>query len=206
MRGNASPTSRQRRNWLRLSLSALSSGAVGAAGWFGWRASRRPTADAPADAAANVNDTAINDTAANATAALLTQLIDVFLPRDDTAGGIDLGLHQQLQQAMNREAGADTALSLLAAALDRAAQQAHRSRFLALSALAQDALLRAWLPSLLARAGDSDDEKAARVLMVLRNRSMSLYYAQPESWPALGLAGPPQPLGYMDYAEPPART
>lgn len=30
------------------------------------------------------------------------------------------------------------------------------------------------------------------------------YYSDAASWPALGYDGPPQPAGFMDYAEPPA--
>lgn len=29
------------------------------------------------------------------------------------------------------------------------------------------------------------------------------YYAHPDSWPSLGYAGPPQPFGFLDYAQPP---
>jgi hypothetical protein len=38
-----------------------------------------------------------------------------------------------------------------------------------------------------------------------RSDAFSHYYAHPRSWRPLGYAGPPQPMGFMDYADPPTR-
>ncbi len=37
----------------------------------------------------------------------------------------------------------------------------------------------------------------------LREEAFSCYYADPRTWPGLGFRGPPQPLGYLDFARPP---
>lgn len=34
--------------------------------------------------------------------------------------------------------------------------------------------------------------------------AVTIYYAKPAAWSALGYDGPPQPEGFLDYAEPPA--
>ena len=34
--------------------------------------------------------------------------------------------------------------------------------------------------------------------------TMQFYYAHPRTWKALGFAGPPQPVGFPDYRQPPA--
>lgn len=37
-----------------------------------------------------------------------------------------------------------------------------------------------------------------------RDDTFQFYYARPESWVMLEYPGPPQPLGFMDYAQPPS--
>ena len=37
----------------------------------------------------------------------------------------------------------------------------------------------------------------------VRDRAMRLHYAHPLAWKAVGLPHPPQPVGYIDYREPP---
>ena len=44
-----------------------------------------------------------------------------------------------------------------------------------------------------------------RGFALLRREVMRLYYSQPPAWPSLGLDGPPQPIGFPDYTDPPQR-
>ena len=37
-----------------------------------------------------------------------------------------------------------------------------------------------------------------------RFSTFSLYYMEPQAWAAIGYDGPPQPIGFPDYADPPA--
>lgn len=127
---------------------------------------------------------------------MLERIVDTVVPRDETPGAVELGVHTTVQQEMLANTPLLLACSELFQALDRSARAAHGKGFLDLSAAAQDAQLQA-----LAQAGAGSTGWPA--LMHLRERTLQLYYAQPASWPALGLAGAPQPLGFMDYTQPP---
>nr|NIQ92988.1 gluconate 2-dehydrogenase subunit 3 family protein [Desulfuromonadales bacterium] len=52
--------------------------------------------------------------------------------------------------------------------------------------------------------GDRSDLRVQVFFETARIAAFEHYYAQPEAWTALGYHGPPQPHGFLDYAEPPA--
>lgn len=54
-------------------------------------------------------------------------------------------------------------------------------------------------------AAASPGSPERRFFEATRDAAMLAYYAKPPAWPALGYDGPPQPEGFMDYADPPAR-
>ena len=50
------------------------------------------------------------------------------------------------------------------------------------------------------------DDKAEHLFFLkTRQDAFAFYYSQPESWTGLAYRGPPQPLGFMDYHQPPAQ-
>ncbi len=166
-----------RRSWLKLAATAAGLSALGVA-WWGWLAHHQPESVAALEAA------------------MLERIVDILVPRDETPGALDLGVHHAVQQALQVHTPLSLACSELFQTLDRNARTRHRKAFLDLPLPQQDALLQA-----VAQAGHGSAGWPA--LMQLRERTLALYYAQPKSWPALGLAGAPQPIGFMDYTEAP---
>jgi gluconate 2-dehydrogenase subunit 3-like protein len=128
--------------------------------------------------------------------ALIARIVDLFVPRDETPGAVDLGVHQRVFSELegNRTLAKGYAEALLN--LDRDARAKHGADFLALDAKRQENLLQAL-------AGAPRSTLRARFFRRLRHDTMRFYYAHPEVWPSLGFDGPPQPRGFLDYAEPP---
>ena len=53
-------------------------------------------------------------------------------------------------------------------------------------------------------AEQSADRSLPRVFFIaVRHYAFEIYYAHPETWVSLGYTGPPQPVGFPDYASPP---
>ncbi len=82
--------------------------------------------------------------------------------------------------------------------LDRQAHQTHGSAFAALSDAAKEEIV-----DVMAKSPPDSFER--RFFESWRRHAMRLFYAQPGSWTALGIEGPPQPMGHLDHTEPPGR-
>lgn len=174
----ASTEEHPRRGWFKLIAGGGAAAALGTVAWRGgpWR-------DAPA-------------TQAEVERATLSRIVDRIVPRDESPGAVDLGIDVQLIAEM--DAGAETAMvyGRMLDAIDRSSRESHRAPFIDLGEAQKDAVL-------LALSRSPVDAPGLPGWVRLRQQTMALYYARPESWPALGLAGPPQPAGYVDYTEPP---
>jgi hypothetical protein len=57
-----------------------------------------------------------------------------------------------------------------------------------------------------AAAAAEPDSLPRRFFEATRADAFSRYYADPRAWAAIGYHGPPQPLGFPDYAETPGRA
>lgn len=131
---------------------------------------------------------------------LLTHLVDLLVPADEgSPGAVDLGIHR----ALLARAAADPPLADLLASgclwLDREAQSLAGRQWLQLSPEAQQASLQ--------RIADGPPLGfPGRFFWRLRDDTLDAYYANPVSWQTLSYRGPPQPAGYADYTEPPARA
>ena len=172
-----------RRGWLKVVAAGLALSTLGLAAWQ----FKRQGTPAAAPSSAPIDE-----------AAMVTRLVDLLVPRDDTPGAVDLGVHMAVQQAMLKDADLAQAVRQLLDDLERDAQARHRAAFLALQPAEQSQLLLALSQATLSRAG-------GRGFVMLRHHTMNLYYAHPQSWPALAIDGPPQPRGHLDYTSAPRR-
>ena len=177
LRAAASPDN-TRRGWFRLVAGGGAAAALGAVAWRG-RAGHDATASQ-----------------ADIERATLSRIVDRIVPRDESPGAVDLGIDAQLIAEIDASAETTLVCGRLLAAIDGESRAVHHAPFVDLDAARQDALL-------LALSRSPVDAPGVRGWVLLRHRTMALYYARPEAWPALGLAGPPQPAGYVDYTEPP---
>lgn len=127
---------------------------------------------------------------------MITRVVDLMVPRDETPGAVDLGIDQRVIQELESNRSLAKAYAWALLDLDREAALMHRDNFLALDAATQERLLQG-----LADAPRSTSGR--RIVLKLREDTMRYYYARPEVWPSLGFDGPPQPRGFLDYTEPP---
>jgi hypothetical protein len=119
--------------------------------------------------------------------AMIARIVDLLVPRDETPGALDLGVHDRTLAKMYAEALLD---------LDRESRAKHGADFLKLDAAQQEGLLQSRSDAPLSTLG-------GYFFALLRGDTMRFYYARPEAWPSLGFDGPPQPRGFLDYSEPP---
>ncbi len=125
----------------------------------------------------------------------LPAFLDTLIPEDMTPSASQLGLHQALIRHAQGVENYTRLLELGCQWLDGQSQMQHRVKFDALPPMRQEGIV----VMLEASAKDSIPKMFFdRVLSDL----MGLYYAQPASWPGLGIDSPPQPKGYPDYVKP----
>lgn len=126
----------------------------------------------------------------------LEAYLDTLIPPDESPGGGELGVAEKIlaKAAKNSryrrliEAGSDW--------LDGEARKHGAERFADLSAAQREGVVT------LAAAGKAGIQPLV-FFHETRDDAFFHYYAHPRSWSALGYAGPPQPRGFMDYADAP---
>lgn len=125
--------------------------------------------------------------------ALLARYLDLLIPADETPGALDLGVHRRL---FDRAAENDYLRNLLHQGCAWVERESGTEPFLALSEDAQHALI--------ARSERSERESVPyRLFERLRHFAFHDFYGDARSWASLGYQGPPQPLGFPDYRQPP---
>lgn len=129
----------------------------------------------------------------------LRACLDILLPSDDLGpSATDLDVDTELLGALHALPAARA--KLYVQGLDWCDEQA-RTRFSKTFALLEDsdrdAILRL-------AANSPERSMASRFLYQLRHDAFAIYYAHPDVVRHIHGAGPPQPAGYADYAEPPA--
>lgn len=127
---------------------------------------------------------------------VLRGFLDTLLPADGTASATELGVDRLLLE----QAADDPALARLIALgcdwLDQAARRHGKPDFPSLSEPRREALL--------AEAEQATIGSVPGAFFhTLRHHAFGHYYADPRTWTALGYTGPPQPIGFPDFAEPP---
>ena len=128
---------------------------------------------------------------------LLKAVLDTLIPETDTPSASQLGVEREIldlsatvpnypELLAYGETWINKAVGLFfhATPFDRL-EEAHRVRLLRMMENAQ--------------AGSGEQVYFSR----LRDDAMRLYYAHPRAWAVVGLHTPPQPDGYLDYADPP---
>jgi hypothetical protein len=111
-------------------------------------------------------------------------------------GAIDLKVDAQILSKVNRNRHLRRVLESGVNWLDIEALRSTGRRFLSLDEREQIALME------VAEAADPQTPEN-RFFLRMRNLTMELYYAEPSAWNALCYEGPPQPLGFIDYENPP---
>ena len=127
----------------------------------------------------------------------LKLLIDTLVPADETPGAVALGIHTAIETSIRAHSNYQELLLNGVVWLNRESERHFQARFSELPEVSREFLLTV--------AESSPRTSAQRQLFtVLRNDVMQRYYTRADAWAQLGYRGPPQPLGFMDYSEPPA--
>ena len=130
---------------------------------------------------------------------LLRAVVDALVPADQLSpGALALGIDRELIEASRDDDSLRRLLFRGGAKLQQAARRAGAASFPALPTASKVDLLRE-------TEAAPRESPQRRLFDRLRQETLARYYARPESWDALCYQGPPQPLGFMDYAEAPRR-
>lgn len=132
-------------------------------------------------------------------ATTLAAFVDTLLPAwEDSPAASSLGVPARILTVAGRRPPYAGLLSAGCNWLDAAARARHGSAFADLAPADREAIAAAAETS--ARGSGP-----AQFFAIVHRHAMELFYSHPDAWPALAYAGPPQPIGFMDYADPPAR-
>jgi len=122
--------------------------------------------------------------------------LDTLIPQDSTPSASQLGVDEAVTASARQHPRLDRLVRLGCAWLDEQAGQRGVPDFASLSELEREAVV--------ALAERSPARSVPRVFFEFtRDQAFFHYYAQPAAWQGLGLSGPPQPLGFVDFSEPP---
>lgn len=129
--------------------------------------------------------------------ATLRAYVDVLLPADETPSGTALGVDVRLLAVAKQREDYRRLLDWGLDWLNGQARAHYRRDFPELGEAEREAVVR--------RAAAGGYGTPARVFFErTRADAFTHYYARPESWRGIvQYRGPPQPLGFADYAEPP---
>ena len=128
-------------------------------------------------------------------AGVLDSYLDTLLPADSTPGALELGVPAQVRGLLRRKRALEPVYRSGTAWLETQAQLRHGRGFAACPLAARDALVL--------HLSEQSDERLERFFHKSLRHARMFYYSNPLAWTALGLAGTPQPAGFMDYAQAP---
>lgn len=123
--------------------------------------------------------------------------VDTLLPAEpDFPGGLALGVGERIAAAVEREPVYGKLYREALAWLDARVAEAGGGSFAGLSETKRHAIVAA--------AADSAAGSTARTFFqATLDDALFHAYADPRAWVGLGYAGPPQPIGFPDYAAAP---
>ena len=122
--------------------------------------------------------------------------LDTLIPEDQAPGATQLGVDKTLIAVTQANPNFARLVALGCEWLDKQGRKQGSDDFASLDENARETVVAAAEKSptgSLPRAFFASTHK-----MVFRH-----YYAHPESWRNIGYTGPPQPFGFLDYAQPP---
>lgn len=126
---------------------------------------------------------------------VLDSYIDTLLPADSAPGALVLGVPMQVRTLVRTKRALIPVYNSGLAWLATQAQAQHGRPFPVLALEVRDTLVR--------ELSEQSDEMLARFFQKSLRHVMMFHYSNPAAWPALGLAGTPQPAGFPDYIHPP---
>lgn len=124
--------------------------------------------------------------------------LDTLIPADATPAATQLGVDRKLWAKVQLEPEYDQLLKVGLRWLDAQARARGAANFAVLDEAGREAVT-----TLAESLGD--DKVEHLFFLKTRQDAFAFYYSQPESWVGLAYRGPPQPLGFMDYDQPPAQ-
>lgn len=123
--------------------------------------------------------------------------LDTLLPEDSTPSATQLGVDRAFLERARANKRFEKFLTLGCRWLDRQAMERGADEFALLGQAAQIAIV-----------AKAEQAKSRTLPRAFFNQTRSLafhhYYAQAASWNGMGYAGPPQPSGFPDFAQPPS--
>ncbi len=126
----------------------------------------------------------------------LPAFLDTLLPDDGAPSATQLEVDQQLIRHAGGIENYPRLLQLGCQWLDRQALTTGTASFGQLGPAAREGIVA---------AAERAPENSVQKLFFDRVKSdtFTFYYSNPASWPAIGFSGPPQPVGFPDFAAPP---
>ncbi len=123
--------------------------------------------------------------------------LDTLIPADDSPGATDLGVDQEILSRVRNNAYRSGIIRRGCRWLDETARKRGATDFNALDDIGREAVV-----AKVAKAKRGTPLHA--FFSYTQLEAFRIYYANPESWISLAYRGPPQPLGFSDYTQPPA--
>jgi hypothetical protein len=128
----------------------------------------------------------------------LAAYLDTLIPADETPGAVQLGVPDKIVAQAATNKGYQQLIQLGCAWLDEQARQQGVESFAALSEAQREQIV--------SLAAAEEEDALPRIFFdQTRSEVFLYYYAQPQTWRALGYTGPPQPLGFTNYTQAPTQ-
>ena len=126
----------------------------------------------------------------------LPAFLDTLIPEDSSPSASQLDVNGDLVKKASQEADFERLLVLGCAWLDKQSQKLGQRGFENLDEASRITIVQI--------AEQSAERSLPRVFFTaVRHFAFGIYYAHPEAWLSLGYSGPPQPAGFLDFADPP---
>ncbi len=126
----------------------------------------------------------------------LPAFLDTLIPEDISPSASQLKVAPELIRKARQKAGFERLLILGCGWLNEQAQKQGKQNFKSLDEASRIAVVKT--------AEQSTKRSLPQVFFTaVQHYAFGIYYSHPETWVSLGYAGPPQPVGFPHYAEPP---
>ena len=126
----------------------------------------------------------------------LPAFLDTLIPEDISPSASQLNVGPDLINRARQESGFERLLILGCSWLNEQAQKQGHPLFENLDEASRIAIVKVAEQS-------ADRSLPGAFFNAVQHYAFGIYYAHPETWVSLGFNGPPQPVGFPDYARPP---